>query len=140
MPPLKAYKVFISHAWQYSEDYYRVEALLNAAPNFSWINLSVPEHSPADANNTEQLQRALRDQMRLANVFLIVSGMYVAHSNWIDFEINFARRIGRPIIGIVPRGSQRTPFAVQNAATEMVGWTTSSIVSTIRLHALPDGF
>jgi hypothetical protein len=137
MPTLRNYSVFISHAWDYSEDYDRLEKFLDQALNFSWTNLSVPEHDPI--LNSEQLCAQLNDQMRPANVFLILCGMYVAHSDWIQYEINFARRIGRPIIGIRPWGAERIPGAVQNAATEIVGWNTDSIVSAIRSYALPDG-
>lgn len=137
MPALRQYKVFISHAWDYNDDYYRLEKFLNEAPNFVWTNLSVPEHDPIASS--AKLTAALNDQMRPANVFLILCGMYVAHSDWINYEINFARRIGRPIIGIRPWGSERIPEAVQNAATEIVGWNTDSIVSAIRSHALADG-
>jgi hypothetical protein len=137
MPPLRKYSVFISHAWSYNDDYYRLEKFLNAAPNFQWRNLSVPEHDPIATS--DQLAGKLNDQMRPANAFLILSGMYVAHSEWIQYEINFARRIGRPIIGIRPWGSERVPEAVQKAATEIVGWNTDSIVAAIRSHALPEG-
>lgn len=136
MPALRTYKVFISHAWAYNDDYYRLERLLNAASTFVWQNLSVPEHDPIASS--EELTYRLHAQMRPAHVFLILAGMYVAQSEWIQYEINFARRIGRPIIGIKPWGSERLPDAVQNAAAEMVGWNTDSIVSSIRYHALAD--
>lgn len=137
MPTLRTYKVFISHAWDYNEDYYRVESMLKKATYFEWQNLSVPEHDPI--KNSEELTYELNAQMRPANVFLILAGMYVAHSDWIQYEINFARRIGRPIIGIRPWASVAMPVAVQNAAAEIVGWNTDSIINAIRYHALPDG-
>jgi hypothetical protein len=77
--------------------------------------------------------------MRPEDVFLIIAAMYAAHSDWIDFELQFARRIGRPIIGIATRGGERIPLAIQNAAKEIVGWTGGSIVAAIRRHALPSG-
>ncbi|MFN7022154.1 MAG: TIR domain-containing protein [Phycisphaerales bacterium] len=137
MPALRQYKVFISHAWKYNEDYNRIVKFLNEAPNFIWENLSVPEHDPI--KNSEQLTYELNAQMRPANVFLILAGMYVAHSDWIQYEINFARRIGRPIIGIRPWGAVNMPLAVQMGADEIVGWNTDTIVSAIRHHALADG-
>lgn len=136
MPPLRTYRIFISHAWNYNEDYYRLVKFLNAAPNFEWRNLSVPEHDPI--SDSEKLTAALNNQMRPAHAFLILAGMYVAHSDWIQYEINFARRIGRPIIGIRPWGAERIPVEVQNGADEIVGWNTDTIVSAIRHHALPD--
>jgi hypothetical protein len=95
MPVLRTYQVFISHAWQYSDDYWRVVQFLNEAPNFQWHNLSVPQDEPV---SSERLEYELRNQMRPADVFLIIAGMYVAHSDWIDFELSFARRTGRPIL------------------------------------------
>jgi hypothetical protein len=134
VPALREYKVFISHAWGYNEDYYRVERFLNEAPNFRWTNLSVPKHDPI--LNSEQLTKELHNQMRPAEAFVILAGMYVAHSDWILYEINFARRIGRPIIGVKPWGNVVIPKAVQEGADEIVGWNTESIVSAIRRRAL----
>jgi hypothetical protein len=134
MPTLRKYAVFISHAWSYSDHYWRIVQFLNDAPYFEWENLSVPQHDPVSA---DQLAYDLRNQMRPADVFLIIAGMYAAHSAWIDFELSFARRIGRPVIGIVKWGGERVPVAIQNAAVEIVGWNSSSIVAAIRKHALP---
>ena len=38
MQKLRTYQVFVSHAWDYSEDYYRVVNFLRTAPNFRWHN------------------------------------------------------------------------------------------------------
>jgi len=134
MPPLRTYQVFISHVWRYSDDYWRVVQFLNEARHFNWSNLSVPAHDPV---TTPELEYELRNQMRPADVFLIIAGMYANHSEWIDFELQFARRIGRPVIGIRKWGSERIPLAIQNAAVEIVGWNGTSIVNAVRRNALP---
>ncbi len=136
MPKLKSYGVFISHAWDYDADYYRLERMLNKPKRFKWRNCSVPQHNPLDANNDAQLEKALRDQIRPANVVVIISGMYVNHRKWIQKEIDIALEMNKPIIGIAPRGAQRTPSEVQNIAP-MVGWKTSKIVDTIRNPTSP---
>lgn len=139
MPALRTYKVFISHAWNYNDEYSSVVRRLNEAPNFDWQNLSVPEHDPVIAGNTEELKKLLRDQMRPAHAFVILGGMYAAHSDWIEFEVDFARRIGRPIIGVQPHGNTRMPLIVQNNATRIVGWQAGSIVDAIRNLGLAEG-
>lgn len=136
MPYLRSYRVFISHSWDYGYDYERVVRFLYEARNFRWENLSVPEHDPLQSDDLAYL---LRNQMRPADIFLIIAGMYAAHREWIDFEMSFARRIGRPIIGIIKRGSERVPVAIQKVATEIVGWNGNSIVGAIRRRALPTG-
>ena len=128
MPALRTYKVFISHAWKYSDDYNRIVRLLDNAPNFLWQNYSVPEHDPLDGD----LKEALKKQIRPTQIVIILAGMYVNHSDWIEFEMDFADQIGKPMIGIKPWGQQRIPTEVQNRVKEMVGWNTTSIVKAIR--------
>lgn len=133
MPAVRLYKVFISHAWHRGEHYERIVEWLDAAPNFVWENLSVPEHDPVD---NDALDKELRDEMRPAHVFLIVAGMYAAHSNIIAFELKWARIFGKPIVGIRPRGNERLPAEIQRQAHAIVSWNSASVVSAIRQHSL----
>lgn len=132
MPRLHRYRIFISHAWRYNTSYYRLINRLGMTPNFLYANYSVPEHDPVEANNNRKLAEELRQQIRPVEVVIILGGMYVAHSNWIQFEIDFAQSLGKPILGVKPWGAQRMPQAVQNVANEVVGWNTPAIVSAIR--------
>ncbi|MCI0675598.1 MAG: TIR domain-containing protein [Phycisphaerales bacterium] len=132
MPALKKYSVFICHDWEYSDDYGRICQFLDAAPNFDWENRSVPEHDPLDTDN--QLQYNLRNQMRPAHVMLVLAGMYTAHSKWMDWEMAFARRIGKPILGIAPWGNRVLPRAVQDNADEIIRWRQETIVNAIRRY------
>ena len=133
MPTLRQYSVFICHDWEYGDDYRRIEWFLSDAPNFRWKNLSVPEHDPLDTD--DQLEYNLRNQMRPAEIMLVLGGMYTSRSRWMDFEMSFARRIGKPIIGIAPWGARVLPRVVQNNAVEIVGWQQQSIVDAIRRNA-----
>lgn len=62
--------------------------------------------------------------------------MYVAYSNWIDFEIDVANDLEKPIIGVKPWGQERIPTKVQNNADIMVGWNSNSVVNAVRIYAL----
>ena len=132
MPQLHRYRLFISHTWQYNADYYRLIQMLDNASNFIYANYSVPEHDPVDANNKTKLKEELRQQIRPVEVVIILGGMYVAYSDWIQFEIDYATELSKPILGIKPRGAQVMPTAVQDAADKIVGWSTSTIVAAIR--------
>lgn len=140
MPELRQYHVFISHAWRYSEDYERLEKMLKGAPNFAFHNYSVPRHDPLIDPNTpvgkQKLQRLLDEQIRPVGVVLVISGMYVHYKEWIQYELNSAWRMGKPIVGIVPWGQERTPQEVQNVVRAMIGWNTASIVDAIRKYSL----
>lgn len=58
--------------------------------------------------------------------------MYAAHSDWIEYEINEAVRMGKYIIGVKPWGQERTPQIMQDNADTIVGWNSSSIITAIK--------
>lgn len=136
MPSLRTYHIFISHAWQYNDDYYRLERILDKAPNFKWKNFSVPEHDALDTATDKELEQELYGQIRPVHIVIVLCGMYVNYRKWIQKEIDIALNLGKPIIGVKPWGQERIPKAVQDVAKEIVGWNTDSIVSAIRRHAL----
>jgi hypothetical protein len=64
-------------------------------------------------------------------VIVIPTGMYAAHSKWIQKEIDGAREYRKPILAVNPWGAQRTSTDVVNAATKVVGWNSNSVVTAI---------
>jgi hypothetical protein len=136
MPALKTYVGFISHAWKYHDEYLRLENMLKNAPLFRFRNASVPcTNCIPPPFNTSKIHDALEEQIRISNVVLILSGMHAVHSEWVDTEIEIATKYQKPIIGVIPRGQERIPKIVQDAAKEMVHWNTDSIVGAIRKYA-----
>lgn len=133
MSELRTYSVFICHDWNYCDEYYRVCEFLNDAPKFNWENLSVPVHDPLADNDT--LQKTLRDQIRPADVMLLLAGMYSVRSTWMEFEMQFARRIGTAVIAVKPWSNVQLPVVVRRHATEIIGWNASAIVRAIRRSA-----
>ena len=129
-----SYNLFISHAWKYSDDYKKIVEMLNEAKYFSWKNYSVPEHDPFDEE--EDLKRALEGQIRPVNAVIIIAGMYANHSDWIEFEVKFAKTSSKPLIVVKPWGQERIPLYLQENATVMVGWNTDSIVKAIRDYSI----
>ncbi len=140
MPILRNYNIFISHAWRYNEDYYRLEKFLDSAPNFSWRNYSVPEHDPVIDPKSDvgkkYLTTLLDNQIKPSQIVLIISGMYGVYSDWILKEIQISKKYSKPIVGIIPWGQERIPADIQNACDIMVGWNTDSIINAIRTYSL----
>lgn len=138
MPNLYDYRIFISHAWRYGTDYDQLTSMLDNAPYFSYYNYSAPKEKPLFPFGTpytnNDIARKISDKIRPAQITLVISGMYGAYSNWMEYEIDESLRMGKPIIGIYPWGQERAPLYIQQRATEMVRWNTSSIVSAIRRY------
>ncbi|MGV8982828.1 TIR domain-containing protein [Clostridium sp.] len=140
MPSLKTYDLFISHAWKYGVDYDKLVDFLNNAPYFTYRNYSSPKDkpliSPLSFVAKKTLQDAIERKIKPVNAVLILSGMYAAHREWMQFEIETAKKYKKPIIAIIPRGQQRIPIEVLSASITSVGWSTQSIVDAIRLHSI----
>ena len=136
MPALRNYHILISHSWDYSEQYETVCEWLDGANNFTWSNFSVPLSNPIDAKSKMELKEKIRAKISPCSCIIVLSGMYVDYSEWIDFEMDVAEEFGKPIIGVKPWGQQRVPIKVQEMVDVMVGWNSSSVVQAVRKYAL----
>lgn len=140
MPHLKRYSLFISHAWSYNDDYYRLVKLLDNHSLFHWHNFSVPEHDPLINPSTHVgkkfLTGELIKQIKPVNCVVIISGIYVAHKYWLQTEIEIAQYFNKPIIGITPQGQVNVPVKVQEAAEKIVAWSSISLVRAIREYSI----
>lgn len=135
---MNTYNIFISHAWKYSEHYKKIVQWLNEAQDegkFNWKNYSVPQHDPLiDPNTTvgkNKLKSELKEQIRPASKVIILAGMYVSYSDWIDFEIDTSVSFGKYIIGVKPWGQERIPSRVSSNSDVLVGWNKDSVVNAI---------
>ena len=136
MPSLYDYRLFVSHAWKYGDNYNKLINLLDNAKYFSYYNYSAPSQKPLFPPGTpktnQQIREMITNKIRPAQVVIVISGMYAAYSDWMQYEIDEAVRMKKPIIGVYPWGQINAPYAVTSVATEMVRWNTDSIVSAIR--------
>jgi len=136
MPGLRDYHILISHSWDYNKHYETIRSWLNATPYFLWTDYSVPITKPLSVDGVNELKQRIRNRISLCSCVIILSGMYVAYSDWIDYEIDTAVAMGKPIIGVKPWGQERIPMKVQNNADIIVGWNSVSVVDAVRKYAL----
>ena len=134
---LKNYRLFISHSWAYSDAYNTLVSFLNEYPYFQWSDHSVPKDDPIhNAPSKKALHEAIERQMAGVNCTIIMAGVYSSYSEWINKEIEMAKKFGKPIIAVEPWGSERTSQVVKDNASVVVGWNSGSIVQAIRDHAI----
>ena len=133
---MRIYNLFITHSWTHSDAYDKLVNLLGARLYFRYSNYSVPKDDPLHTSGTDkELYAAIKRKMTSCSVVLILAGIYASYSKWIDKEIQIAQTEflnSKPILAIEPWGSERTSVKVKDAADEIVGWNTESIVSAIR--------
>ena len=127
------YNLFISHSWSYSDAYEKLVSLLDNASRFEYRNYSVPKDDPIhNAPSQALLKAAIKNQMQYASCVLILAGVYATYSKWINIEIELADEMGKRIIAIEPWGAEKTSQLVKEAADEIVGCNTPSILKAIR--------
>lgn len=142
MPYLRNYNIFISHAWKYGDEYERLVDLLNNANYFSYKNYSAPEEHPlknldgSPVQTKQEVMDAIDRKIKNSQIVLVISGMYANNREWMQYEIDTAVCMGKPIIAVKPWGNTRTPKYVENMADETVGWNTDSIVRAIRNYSI----
>ncbi len=130
------YNLFISHSWAYGDAYDKLIGLLDAAPNFQYVNYSIPKDDPIHSQNDYQLAEAIRARLGTSHVAVTLAGVYATYSRWINIEVRLAQSAWGPhrvpILAIEPWASERTSQVVKDAADKIVGWNTNSIVTGIR--------
>jgi len=132
----KTYNLFVSHSWSYGDTYERFINLLRQAPYFQFRDYSVPKDDPVhNAPTAQALSNAIKRQMSPCNIVIIMAGVYATYSEWINREIRIAKNgftIAKPILAVKPWAQTRVSTTVSQNANQLVGWSTNSIVSTIR--------
>ncbi len=136
MPSLRQYNIFISHAWSYHDEYDRLEQMLINAKYFNIVNYSAPREKPLappdEPVSKAQLKRAITEKIRHAQVVIVIAGMWANHRDWVQYEVDEAQRMGKPILCVLPRGQERSPVDLRNLADKVVKWSVDSIVGAIR--------
>ena len=125
------YNIFISHAWHRSEHYKKVIEWLDDS-EIEYKNYSVPEHDQLDSTTNKELKEDLTKQIKPASCIIVLSGMYVRYSDWIEYEIEEAILMNKYIIGVKPWGQEKIPSIISENADKMVGWNQNSIINAIK--------
>jgi hypothetical protein len=127
-------RLFVTHAWENSDDYLRVFEYLESSRNFFYRNSSTPEHRP---NGDKEVQREdLRRQITPAEAVIGLSSLYDTHRDLLTFELLYAQASHKPVVLMKPFGSRKeVPKAILDLASEVVEWDERALVDAIRRQA-----
>lgn len=126
------YNIFISHSWDHLDDLNGLRSLLN---NRGYFNVSFEEYTPENpinSSNVEYMRRRIRERISNSDVVIGMAGVYASHSEWMRWELETARALGKPVLGVVPWGQINVSQVVKDNAKEVVRWNTESIVEAVR--------
>lgn len=121
--------IFISHSYDDADLYHELISQLRARKRFKFRDTSVPDISQIETANPK---RAIRARIKRSDVMLVFTGRVATNSEFIQFELDTARRLGKPIIAVKPIGEQHISRVVRNAALIVIDWDIEEIVRQIR--------
>jgi hypothetical protein len=127
-------RLFVTHAWENSDDYLRVFEYVESARNFFYRNYSTPDRRPAGDN--EALREDLRRQIAPVEAVIALSSLFETHKDLLTFELLYAQANHKPVVLMKPFGSGKdAPKAILDLANEIVDWDERALVDAIRRQA-----
>jgi hypothetical protein len=82
------------------------------------------------------MKNELRRQITLAEVVIVPSGMYMRHRELMDFQLNCAKGLEKPVIVLETFGvKQKLPVQLEALGDEVVEWNEREIADAIRRQA-----
>jgi hypothetical protein len=127
-------RLFVTHAWETSDDYLRVFEYLESARNFFYRNYSAPDRRPG--GDKEAQREELRKQITPVEAIVALSSLYDTERDLLTFELLYAQASQRPVILMKPFGVRRDPpKAILDLANEVVEWDERALVDAIRREA-----
>jgi hypothetical protein len=127
-------RLFVSHVFEPSADYDRVFEYLESSHNFYYRNCSDRDARPA--GGPDAMRNELRRQIALAEVVIVPSGQYQANREWIDFQLNCAKGLDKPVVVLEAFGvKEKLPVQLEALSDEIIEWNERSIADAIRRQA-----
>lgn len=128
----RTYNVFISHSWDHVDDLRNLRRLLENRGYFKVNFMETPPHDPINSSNSAYVKSVIKGHLRDSDVVIGMAGVYASYSEWMKWELDTAKELRKPILGVVPWGQTNVSREVQDRADEIVRWNTESIVDAIR--------
>jgi hypothetical protein len=128
-------RVFVTHAWESSDEYLRIFEYLESSRNFFYKNLSAPDKAPP-AGGKEADREELRKQIAQAEAVIALPGLYRQDSELMLFEMTFAKASDKPVILMKPFGANAVlPKAITELSDQIVEWDGRALVDAIKAQA-----
>jgi hypothetical protein len=127
-------RLFITHAWETSDDYVRVFEYLESARNFFYKNLAAPDKAPAGGKEADREE--LRRQIAQAEAVIALPSLYAKNAELLLFEMTFAKASDKPVILMRPFGANAVlPTQITSLSDQVVEWDGRALVDAIKAQA-----
>jgi hypothetical protein len=126
--------LFITHAWETSDEYLRVFEYLESARNFFYKNLSAPDRAPTGGKEADREE--LRRQISQAECVIGFPNLYRTHTELLMFQLTFAKASDKPVILMRPFGANVViPKEVTSLSDQICDWDGRALVDAVKAQA-----
>jgi hypothetical protein len=127
-------RLFVTHAWNTSDEYLRIFEYLESARNFFYKNLSAPDKAPAGGKEADREE--FRRQISQAECVIALPGLYRQHSEALHFQLTFAKASDKPVVLMRPFGANAVlPKEITQLSDQIVDWDGRALVDAIKAQA-----
>ena len=126
--------VFISHVHEDDGGLADLKELI-AKGGLSVRDSSINSSKPNQAKDPDYIKsQVLAPQIQWASTVLVYVTPQTKESAWVDWEIKYAEKLGKRIVGIYARGANEcdVPDALEKYADDVRGWQSEGVVDAIK--------
>ncbi len=128
-------RVFVTHAFEESDDYLRVFEFLESVDRFFYLNTSKPENVPT-TGGSEAIKEELIRQLKASEAVIVLPSLYEQKGNLARFLMDAADANDKPMIAIRPFGQMsEMPAEVTGRCAESVEWNNREMVDALKRQA-----
>lgn len=129
----EAHNVFVAH--RHADDA-KIEVLKNLlkGKGVEMRSSSITSDRPNNARNDDYIKQGiLRPRIEWAGKVIVLITPDTKNHDWVDWEITYASRLGKPVIGVWAHGSAECaiPDALEHHGDAVVGWNADRIVRAL---------
>jgi len=125
--------VFISHVHEDDDGLGKLKDLVERG-GLTIRDSSINSTNPNDANHPDYIKsEILAPQIRWASTLLVYITPKTKDSEWVNWEIEYAEKLGKRIVGVYAHGANEcdVPEALEKYADDVRGWNSDGVVEAI---------
>lgn len=128
-------RVFVTHAFNETDDYLRFFEFLECVDRFYYLNVSRPEEAPV-SGGMDEIKAVLIQQIKSSEAVILLPSLYEAQPDLVNYMMDAADANEKPMIVIRPFGHvSRTPAELVDRANEHIEWNAREMVDAIKRQA-----
>lgn len=125
--------VFMSHVHEDDDGLCKTKEIL-ANNGMTIRDGSINSEKPNEAKSPDYIKsRILAPRIKWAGTFMVYITPKTKGSEWVDWEIEYAEKLGKRIVGVWARGHKEceVPEALKKYADAVVPWNAEKIMAAI---------